>query len=263
MSPRNDRTPPRQGGTPPRDVHDPDGVRLQKVLATAGYGSRRACEEIIAAGRVEVDGVRVTALGVRVDPKKAVVHVDGLRVQLDTSLVTVALNKPLGVVSTMDDEEGRPDLRQFVADRNERLYHVGRLDLDTEGLLLLTNDGELANRLMHPRYEVAKTYLATLQGRVPNGLGATLKAGVMLEDGLATPDAYKVVDRTPDQSLVEVTLHEGRNRIVRRLFEELGFPVTRLLRTSFGPVRLGTLRPGSTRVLGREELGSLMAGVGL
>ena len=246
-----------------RDVHDPDGVRLQKVLATAGYGSRRACEEIIAAGRVEVDGVRVRELGIRVDPKRAVVHVDGLRVQLDTSLVTLALNKPLGVVSTMHDDEGRPDLAQFVADRSERLYHVGRLDADSEGLLLLTNDGELANRLMHPRYEVAKTYLVTLDGRVPDGLRRTVLRGVDLEDGPVKAGHYRVVDRTPQQSLVEIQLHEGRNRIVRRLFEELGFPVTRLLRTQIGPVHLAALKPGRTRVLGRDELGGLMAELGL
>ena len=246
-----------------RDVHDPDGVRLQKVLATAGYGSRRACEEIIAAGRVEVDGVRVRELGLRVDPTKAVVHVDGLRVQLDTSLVTIALNKPLGVVSSMHDDEGRPDLGQFVADRSERLYHVGRLDADSEGLLLLTNDGELANRLMHPRYEVLKTYLATLEGRVPDGLRRTVLRGVELDDGPVKVDHYRVVDRTPQQSLVEIQLHEGRNRIVRRLFDELGYPVTRLLRTQVGPIHLGTLKPGRTRVLGRDELGSLMTEVGL
>jgi 23S rRNA pseudouridine2605 synthase len=260
---RTDGAEPGRKAVQDRDVHDPDGVRLQKVLATGGYGSRRACEEIIAAGRVEVDGVRVRELGLRVDPAKAVVHVDGLRVQLDTSLVTIALNKPLGVVSSMHDDEGRPDLAPFVADRSERLYHVGRLDADSEGLLLLTNDGELANRLMHPRYEVAKTYLATLDGRVPDGLRRTVLRGVELEDGPVKADHYRVVDRTPQQSLVEIQLHEGRNRIVRRLFEQLGFPVTRLLRTQIGPVHLGTLKPGRTRVLGRDELGSLMAEVGL
>jgi 23S rRNA pseudouridine2605 synthase len=246
-----------------RDVHDPSGIRLQKVLATAGFGSRRACEDLISAGRVEVDGVRVSELGVRVDPAKAVVHVDGMRVQLDTSLVTVALNKPLGVVSSMHDENGRPDLAQFVADRTERLYHVGRLDADSEGLLLLTNDGELANRLTHPSYEVTKTYLVTLDGRVPDNLRQTVLNGVELEDGSVKPDRYKLVDRNGDRSLVEIQLHEGRNRIVRRLFEDLGYPVTQLLRTQIGPIRLGALRPGRTRVLGRDELGSLMSAVGL
>src|SRR5699024_467420 len=165
------------------DRHDPAGVRLQKVLAHAGLGSRRACEVLIAAGRVSVDGTVVTELGTRVDPAAVAIHVDGLRVQLDDSLVTLALNKPRGVVTTMHDEKGRPDLREFVGERAERLFHVGRLDADTEGLLLLTNDGELAHRLAHPSYEVSKTYVATVQGRVPRGLGKRLLAGVELEDG--------------------------------------------------------------------------------
>ena len=253
----------RRGGPPPVDVHDPDGVRLQKVLATAGLGSRRACEGLIASGRVQVDGVVVRELGVRVDPVRAVIHVDGLRVQLDTSMVTVALNKPVGVVSTMDDPQGRPDLSALVGNRPERLFHVGRLDADSEGLLLLTNDGELANRLAHPSYVVPKTYLVTLEGRVKGALAQRLRSGIELEDGPVAVDSYKVVDLAPQQSLVEVVLHEGRNRIVRRMFDEVGHPVTRLLRTQIGPIRLGNLPPGRTRVLGQAELGSLMVAVGL
>jgi 23S rRNA pseudouridine2605 synthase len=254
------RTPSRGAG---HDVHVADGVRLQKVLATAGLGSRRACEDLIADGRVEVDGVVVRELGVRVDPEKAVIHVDGMRVQLDQSLVTIALNKPLGVVSTMHDPEGRPSLTQFVATRPERLFHVGRLDADSEGLLLLTNDGELANRLSHPKYEVSKTYLVTVEGRVPGNVANKLLHGVELEDGPAKVDRYRVVDTTPQASLVEVVLHEGRHRIVRRMFEEIGYPVTRLVRTRIGSIHLGNLRPGATRVLGRTELGTLMSEVGL
>jgi len=244
-------------------MHVPDGVRLQKVLAGAGLGSRRACEELIARGRVEVDGQVVRELGVRIDPQRAVVHVDGLRVQLDTSLVTLALNKPVGVVSTMHDPEGRPSLDQYVAHRTERLFHVGRLDAESEGLLLLTNDGELAHRLAHPRYEVAKTYLVEVTGRVKPAHGKDLLAGVELEDGPARLDEFRVVDQTPNQALVEVRLHEGRNRIVRRMFDEVGLPVTRLVRTRIGPIRLGDLRPGRTRVLGRTELGTLMKAVEL
>ncbi|MCL3862039.1 pseudouridine synthase [Actinotalea sp. K2] len=254
-------TPPRQA--PQRDVHDPDGIRLQKVLASAGVGSRRACEGIITAGRVSVDGVVVRELGVRVDPLAAVIHVDGLRLQLDTSLVTIALNKPLNVVSTMHDPQGRPSLTQYVADRPERLFHVGRLDAETEGLLLMTNDGELANRLAHPSHGVPKTYLATVEGRVKGLLAQRLRSGVMLEDGLAKVDSYKVIDTSPSQSMVEVVLHEGRNHVVRRMFEAVEHPVTRLLRTQVGPIRLGNLPPGRTRVLGREELGALMAAVGM
>lgn len=244
-------------------AHDPAGVRLQKVLAQAGYGSRRACEQIIAAGRVTVDGVVVRELGVRVDPRRAVVHVDGRRLQLDPSLVTLALNKPAGVVSTMHDPQGRPSLAQYVADRPERLFHVGRLDAETEGLLLLTNDGELANRLAHPSYEVPKTYLATVRGRVRPSLGTVLREGVELDDGPVRVDSFRVVDTAPGRTMVEVVLHEGRNRIVRRMFDAVGHPVLRLVRTQLGPVRLGRLRPGTTRVLDRDELGSLMSAVGL
>ena len=262
--------PPQQRRTPPRgprptdiDVHDPEGVRLQKVLAQAGLGSRRACEELIAAGRVTVDEQVVLELGVRVDPRTAVIHVDGLRLQLDKDVITLALNKPLGVVSTMHDPEGRPSLEQFVQNREERLFHVGRLDADSEGLILLTNDGELANRLSHPSHGVSKTYLATVEGRVPAGVGARLKKGVELEDGIVAVDAFRVVDATPQASMVEIVIHEGRNRVVRRLLEEVGHPVTRLLRTQIGPIKLGDLRPGRTRVLGKAEVGSLMTSVGM
>jgi 23S rRNA pseudouridine2605 synthase len=234
----------------------------EKVLAQAGLGSRRKCEELIADGHVEVDGVLVTELGVRVDPATAVVHVDGMRVQLDTSKVTIALNKPLGVVSTMSDPEGRPTLADLIADRPERLFHVGRLDADSEGLLLLTNDGELGNRLAHPRYEVAKTYLVTVAGGefFPRHAKA-LRDGVELEDGLARMDSVRVVDAVPGATMLEVVLHEGRNRIVRRMLDAAGFPVTRLVRTRIGPIALGDLRAGRSRVLGRTELGTLMRAV--
>ncbi|WP_370635564.1 pseudouridine synthase [Cellulomonas sp. C5510] len=244
-------------------MHDPEGVRLQKVLAQAGLGSRRACEELITSGRVSVDDQVVVELGVRVDPRSAVIHVDGLRLQLDRSVVTLALNKPLGVVSTMHDPEGRPSLAQYVQNREERLFHVGRLDADSEGLMLLTNDGELANRLSHPSHGVAKTYLATVEGRVAGNLGSVLRKGVELEDGVVTVDSFRVVDATPQASMVELVLHEGRNRVVRRLLEEVGHPVTRLLRTQIGPIKLGDLRPGRTRVLGKAEVGSLMTSVGM
>lgn len=238
-----------------------EGVRLQKVLAGAGLGSRRACEALIAAGRVEVDGVVVREQGLRVDPATVVLHVDGKRVQLDPDKLTLALHKPRGMVSTMHDESGRPDLSQVVSDA--RLFHVGRLDADSEGLLLLTNDGELAHRLMHPSHEVAKTYVVTVQGRVKPGVGAVLRRGVELEDGPAAVDEYRLIDATSRRSLVEVVLHEGRNRIVRRMFDVVGHPVIRLVRTQIGPVRLGELRPGQTRAVEGGELGALMAAVGL
>lgn len=254
---------PKPAPEPTVDVHDPDGIRLQKVLATAGLGSRRACEDLIAAGRVTVDGQPVRELGIRVDPSKAIIHVDGMRVQLDTTIITIALNKPKGVVSTMHDPEGRPTIAQFVANREERLFHVGRLDAETEGIILLTNDGELANRLSHPSHGVSKTYLAHLDGRVPPSLGGRLLRGIELEDGPVKLEKFNIVQVTPQASLVEVSLHEGRNRIVRRLFEEVGFPVTALVRTSIGPIRLGDLKPGRTRVLSKTEVGSLMTQAGM
>ncbi|WP_372594568.1 pseudouridine synthase [Actinotalea sp.] len=246
-----------------KDPHDPEGVRLQKVLAGAGVGSRRACEDLIASGRVSVDGVVVREQGVRVDPRTAVLHVDGRRVQLDDTLVTLALNKPAGVVSTMHDPQGRPSLEGLISQTEHRLFHIGRLDAETEGLLLLTNDGELAHRLAHPSFAVPKTYIATVAGRVKPAVGATLRSGIVLEDGPAKLDSYRVLDTTPTTTMIEVILHEGRNRIVRRMFEEVGHPITRLVRTQIGPIRLGDMRPGRTRVLGRTEVGTLMAAVGL
>lgn len=245
------------------DLHVPDGVRLQKVLASAGIGSRRVCEEYIQEGRVEVNGSVVTELGVRVDPANSVIHVDGMRVNLNPELVTIALNKPSGVVSTMFDPEGRPSLADFVADRTDRLFHVGRLDIETEGLILLTNDGELANRLMHPAHGVPKTYVATVEGKIARGLGRQLSEGIELEDGVVRVDSFRVVDSTPRFSMVEIVIHEGRHHIVRRLLEASGHPVTKLVRTRIGPITLGSLKPGRFRVLGQSELNNLMTDVGM
>jgi 23S rRNA pseudouridine2605 synthase len=247
-------------------VADPEGVRLQKVLSQAGIASRRVAERMITDGRVEVDGRVVTELGTRVDPSVSVIRVDGARVMVDDSLVHLALNKPRGMYSTMSDDLGRPCIGDLVEQRvrgNKKLFHVGRLDADTEGLILLTNDGELAHRLMHPSYEVPKTYLATVAGAVPRGLGKRLRAGIELEDGLARVDDFAVVDAVPGKTLVRVTLHEGRNRIVRRLLAAVGYPVQNLVRTDIGTVSLGEQRPGSIRVLGRKEIGELYKAVGL
>jgi 23S rRNA pseudouridine2605 synthase len=257
------RRKPAQPAEQGRDVHVEGGVRLQKVLAQAGLGSRRASEELIANGHVEVDGQVVTELGVRVDPATAVIHVDGLRIQLDQAKVTIALNKPLGVVSTMDDPKGRPTVADLIRNREERLFHVGRLDADSEGLLLLTNDGELANRLSHPRYKIAKTYLVTVEGEIFPRVGRELLKGIELDDGIAKMDAVHVVQQIDGYAMLEVVLHEGRNRIVRRMFDAVGHPVTRLVRTRIGPIPLGDLKSGRTRVLGRTELGTLMGAVDL
>jgi 23S rRNA pseudouridine2605 synthase len=254
---------PRQQDRPAVDVHDPDGVRLQKLLAGAGVGSRRTCEALIAAGRVEVDGQVVTELGVRIDPARQVVHVDGVRVNLDESRVYLAFNKPLGVVSTMNDDLGRVSLADYVGNRNERLFHVGRLDADTEGLLLLTNDGDLANRLQHPSHGVAKVYIARIAGPVPRDLGRRLREGVELEDGPAKVDSFKVVDSQPGKAMVEVVIHEGRKHIVRRMLDAVGHPVETLVRVQVGPIRLGDLKSGRTRRLTPDEVGQLYQSAGM
>ena len=245
---------------------EPQGIRLQKVLSQAGIASRRLAEKMIIDGRVEVDGQLVTELGTRVDPDVSVIRVDGALVILDDSLVYLALNKPLGMHSTMSDDRGRPCIGDLVEHRvrgNKNLFHVGRLDADTEGLILLTNDGELAHRLMHPSYEVPKTYLATVTGSVPRGLGKKLRAGIELDDGPVAVDDFAVVDNVPGRTLVRVTLHEGRKRVVRRLLAEVGIPVQALVRTDIGAVSLGEQRPGSIRALRRNEIGELYKAVGL
>jgi 23S rRNA pseudouridine2605 synthase len=244
-------------------VDVPGGVRLQKVLAAAGVGSRRHCEEMIGDGRVEVDGEIVRRFGARVDPQRQVIRVDGRRIPAREDLVYVALNKPAGVLTTMSDSRGRPTIADFLPDRAERLFHVGRLDYDTEGLMLLMNDGELAHRLAHPRYGVLKTYLADVAGPLPRDLGRQLITGVELSDGVASADRFRVIERAGTRALVEITLHEGRKHIVRRMLAETGHPVSRLVRTHVGPIALGSLRSGTTRRLTAREIGDLYAAVGL
>jgi 23S rRNA pseudouridine2605 synthase len=252
----------------PADVPRPEdapegGVRLQKVLAQAGVASRRKCETLMAQGRVDVNGEVVTQLGARVDPERDVIRVDGARLPVAQSHVYLVAHKPRGVVSTMADEQGRPDLRTLVGDRPERLFHVGRLDTDTDGLIVLTNDGEFAHRLAHPSFELRKTYVAEVSGVVRPSLGKRLAAGVELEDGAIAVDDFRILQTLGNRSVVELVIHEGRNRIVRRLLDEVGHPVTRLSRTAIGPIRLGTLASGSVRELSREELGTLLDAVGL
>lgn len=248
----------RQGG----GEDDSQGVRLQKVLAAAGVGSRRACEELISQRRVTVNG-KVAVLGQRVDPGADAIHVDGDRIPTAPGVIVLALNKPEGVVSTMSDPDGRPCVGDYVQDRPERLFHVGRLDVDTNGLILLTNDGELANRITHPSHELPKTYLVWIPGPVPRNLGKQLKTGVELEDGMARVDSFKLVQDLPGEAMVEIVLHDGRNRIVRRLMEAVGHPVRQLVRTRIGPIVLGMQRPGTVRVIHGAELSSLYNAVGL
>jgi 23S rRNA pseudouridine2605 synthase len=240
-----------------------DGVRLQKVLASAGVGSRRACELLIAAGRVSIDGRGVAELGARVDPEAAVVRVDGKRVNLRSDLLYLVLNKPRGMVSAMTDPHGRPCVGDLVRDLPERLFHVGRLDAETEGLLMLTNDGDFAHRLAHPSHEVVKTYIAEVPSPVDRSVGNQLRRGVELDDGPARADDFKIIDATRDRTLVELSLHEGRNHIVRRMLDAVGYPVSKLVRVAVGPVRLGDQRPGTLRELTGKELGELFRQLGL
>ncbi|MCI1832128.1 MAG: rRNA pseudouridine synthase [Bifidobacterium sp.] len=245
-----------------QDEHD--GIRLQKLLAQAGFGSRRKCEEIIQEGRVEVDGELVTELGTRVDPDQQRIRVDGSRVRINTRHVTLALNKPKRVLSTMDDPKGRFTLRDIVGDKYERIFHMGRLDYDSEGLILMTNDGELSQHVMHPKYEVEKTYIATLRGRIGGNICRRLVSqGVQLDDGWIKLDHCAIIDSSHDNTIVKVVLHSGRNRIVRRIFGAIGFPVTRLVRTQIGPIKIGDLKPGSYRVLSQPEVRSLSKAVDL
>jgi 23S rRNA pseudouridine2605 synthase len=258
----------------PGDV--PGGIRLQKVLAAAGVGSRRHCEEMIGDGRVEVDGEVVRRFGARVDPQRQIIRVDGRRIPAREDLVYLALNKPAGVLTTMADTRGRRTIADILGEQAAggigepgsagaapRLFHVGRLDYDTEGLMLLMNDGELAHRLAHPRFGVPKTYLADVGGPLPKDLGRRLITGIELSDGIASADRFRVVEQAGRRALVEISLHEGRKHIVRRMLAEAGHPVSRLVRTHVGPVTLGSLRPGTTRRLSTREIGDLYAAVGL
>ena len=235
-----------------------EGVRLQKALANAGVASRRVVEDMIVAGRIRVNGTVVSELGSRIHPDRDLVDVDGTAVQLDQSRRYVMLNKPTGVVSSMRDERGRADLRQFTREWPERLYNVGRLDAETSGLLVLTNDGELAHVLAHPSFGVTKVYVAKVDGRVTPQTIGRLTRGVELDDGPIAADKARLLDVSGGTSLVELTLHSGRNRIVRRMMAAVGHPVVELVRRQFGPLHLGTLPAGRARELTKVERGALL-----
>ena len=255
--------PAHPGDPEPAPAGEREGERLQKVLARAGVASRRVCEDMIDQGRISVNGAVVTVQGMRVDPHRDHIAVDGARLELRDDRVTYAVNKPFGIITSMSDDRGRPCVGEMMGDLAAGLVHVGRLDQDTEGLLLVTNDGELAHRLAHPSYEVPKPYLAQVSGSVPRDLARRLRAGVELEDGPVAADSFRVVDTHAGQSVVEVVLHEGRKHIVRRLLAHVGLPVSRLTRTAVGPVKLERMRSGSIRRLTRAEVGALEEAVGL
>lgn len=232
----------------------PEGERLQKVLARVGLGSRRTCEDLIAEERVRVNG-EIAELGRRVDPEHDLVEVDGAPIGIRPGLVHYLLNKPAGVITSASDPQGRPTVIELVP-AEPRVFAVGRLDLDTEGLLLLTNDGELANRIAHPSHGVEKEYLAQVRGTPSRAALRTLREGVDLEDGRTAPAQVSMVD-----GLVKLTIHEGRNRQVRRMLEAVGHPVERLIRTRIGPLADRRLPPGRWRPLEPGELRALEAAV--
>jgi pseudouridine synthase len=240
---------------------EPEGVRINKALSAAGLGSRRAVEELVRAGQVTINGEVVRELGRRVDLANDRVEVDGSRVVVDQRLRYWMLNKPLGVVSTADDPQGRPTVVEMVPSE-PRVYPVGRLDRDSEGLVLLTNDGELANRVTHPRYGVEKRYLAEVE-RLPASAVARVQQGVELEDGVARAQRARIVAGSGRRRMIEVVMVEGRKREVRRMLEAVGAPVRRLVRTTIGPLRLSGLAPGEYRALRPDEVRSLYRAAGL
>ena len=232
-------------------------TRLQKVLADAGVASRRKAEELILEGRVVVDGKVIRTLGVKVDPAKSQVMVDGEAINKIKTKIYLALNKPRGILSTLSDPEDRPHLGDLLRDRNERLFHVGRLDKESEGLLLLTNDGELAHRATHPSFSLPKNYLLEVKGSVSKEVAEALRQGVELDDGVAKVDKLTVLAGQPGRTLLDVVIHDGRNQILRRMAAATGLTVERLIRIGMGPIKLGELTPGKWREIKGAELLSL------
>ena len=233
-------------------------IRLNKIIADAGVASRRAADQLITEGRVTVNGDVIKELGKRFDPEISEIKVDGESLQINKSKTYLAFHKPTGVISTMTDPEGRMNLGDYFKDRKDRLYHVGRLDKDSEGLILLTNDGELAHRATHPSYGLEKRYLVEVEGEFSKQFSDLLLAGVRLEDGPARAVKVSHIRAvTRNHHWVEITIHEGRYHIIRRLIEALGLKVIRLIRLDFGPVSLGDMKPGRHRVLNTKELTSL------
>jgi 23S rRNA pseudouridine2605 synthase len=232
--------------------------RLNKIIADAGIASRRAADQLILEGRVSVDGEIIIELGGKYDPEINDVKVDGESLIINKSKTYLAFHKPAGIISTMSDPEGRANLGDYFKDRKDRLYHVGRLDKDSEGIILLTNDGDLAHRATHPSYGLEKRYLVEVEGEFNKQMSDQLLQGVRLEDGLAR--AMKVVHAravSKNHHWVEITIHEGRFHIIRRLIESLGLKVLRLIRLDFGPINLGDMKPGRHRVLNSQEMTNL------
>ncbi len=237
------------------------GIRLQKYLAEAGVASRRKCEELIAQGRVEVDGQVVSEPGTKVDGDE-IIKIDGKEVNREQKKVYILLNKPVGIISSSHDQFSRKTVLDLVEGIDERIYPVGRLDYDTSGLIILTNDGELANMLMHPRHEQEKTYRAQIKGRLGEDDIRILEAGIVIEDYRTSPAKVKVLQTSPRDTTVEITIHEGKNRQVRKMFEALEHQVLRLKRTGIGTIGISGLEEGKWRYLTRNEIEALHAGKG-
>jgi 23S rRNA pseudouridine2605 synthase len=265
-SPKRPARSARRRTTAKGDLHQPgastEGQRLQKVIAAAGVASRRAAEEMIAEGRVSVDGKIVRVQGMRVDPASTRIEVDGERINVDPRHVYFVLNKPAGVVTTANDPRGRPTVLELVR-THRRVVPVGRLDANTLGLVLLTDHGELVHRLTHPRFQVPRVYAAEVKGTMSREAAGALKEGVRLEDGVARAKSVKIRRRAASRSLVEITMTEGRKHEVRRMLDAVGFPVIDLVRIAYGPVTLGPLPAGKSRRLTAEEVGKLLAAAGL
>ena len=257
--PRRKKSPPAK--PPPSGAGSTAGQRLQKVIAAAGIASRRECEALITAGRIEVDRQMVTELGTRVDPSRQEVRIDGVPLP-KSRLVYYAVNKPAGVISTNRDPSGRPRVIDLVPSRGTRLFAIGRLDVSSEGLILVTNDGELANRLTHPRYGVAKTYRVQVAGRPAPRILAQLRRGVRLAEGLARAEQVRIKSHHKESTILEMVLREGRNREIRRVLAKVGHKVLKLTRIAVGPVRLGKLPPGECRRLSRQEITALRRAIG-
>ena len=234
-------------------------MRLNKIIADAGITSRRGADELIASGRVTVDGIAIREMGAKFDPDKTEVAVDGETIKRFLTKSYLALHKPKGVLSTMYDPDGRPSLSDFIDLRRERLFHVGRLDKDSEGLILLTNDGDLTFRATHPSFGLEKTYIIQYDGKLPPGVDKALLKGVELEDGMGRVLSFKELSST----WIEVTIHEGRYHIIRRLMEAVEVDVLRLIRTKFGPISLGDTPEGRWRDLNSGELTNLRNVLGI